>query len=52
MCIRDSYKSLREAGLEYDEGPDVGGDYGPYIQTQRRDTYLPCAMQPVSYTHL
>ena len=27
------YKSLREAGLEYDEGPDVGGDYGPYIQT-------------------
>ena len=33
------YKSLREAGLEYDEGPDVGGDYGPYIQTQRRDIY-------------
>ena len=30
------YKSLREAGLEYDEGPDVGGDYGPYIQTQRQ----------------
>ena len=41
------YKSLREAGLEYDEGPDVGGDYGPYIQTQRRDTYLPYAMQLV-----
>ena len=35
------YKSLREAGLEYDEGPDVGGDYGPYIQTQRRGIYLP-----------
>ena len=33
------YKSLRAAGLEYDEGPDVGGDYGPYIQTQRRDLY-------------
>ena len=41
------YKSLREAGLEYDEGPDVGGDYGPYIQTQRRDTYLPYDMQLV-----
>ena len=39
------YKSLREAGLEYDEGPDVGGDYGPYIQTQRRGIYLPYAMQ-------
>ncbi|WP_102410757.1 glutamate--tRNA ligase [Beduinella massiliensis] len=33
------YKSLRSAGLDYDEGPDVGGDYGPYIQTQRRDLY-------------
>ena len=41
------YKSLREAGLEYDEGPDVGGDYGPYIQTQRRGIYLPYAMQLV-----
>ena len=33
------YQSLRAAGLNYDEGPDVGGDYGPYIQTQRRDIY-------------
>ena len=33
------YKSLRQAGLTYDEGPDVGGDYGPYIQTQRRGLY-------------
>lgn len=33
------YKSMRQAGLTYDEGPDVGGDYGPYIQTQRRDLY-------------
>lgn len=41
------YKSLRLAGLFYDEGPDVGGDYGPYIQTQRKDSYLPYAMQLV-----
>ncbi len=33
------YKSMKQAGLHYDEGPDVGGDYGPYIQTQRRDLY-------------
>ena len=33
------YKSMRQAGLDYDEGPDVGGDYGPYIQTQRRGLY-------------
>ena len=41
------YKSMREAGLDYDEGPDVGGDYGPYIQTQRREMYLPYAMRLV-----
>ncbi len=41
------YSSLREAGLHYDEGPDVGGDYGPYIQTQRKDTYLPYALELV-----
>ncbi len=45
------YDSLRAAGLEYDEGPDVGGDYGPYIQTQRKDTYLPYAMQLVESGH-
>ena len=39
------YQSMREAGLTYDEGPDVGGDYGPYIQTQRRGLYLPWAMK-------
>lgn len=33
------YNTLHQAGLEYDEGPDIGGDYGPYIQTQRKDIY-------------
>jgi len=41
------YQSMREAGLTYDEGPDVGGNFGPYIQTQRRDLYLPYALQLV-----
>ncbi len=41
------YRSMREAGLDYDEGPDVGGDYGPYIQTERKATYLPYAMELV-----
>ncbi|MDD3212922.1 MAG: glutamate--tRNA ligase [Eubacteriales bacterium] len=39
------YQSLHAAGLTYDEGPDIGGSYGPYIQTQRKDLYLPYAMQ-------
>ncbi len=30
---------LRWLGLEYDEGPDVGGKFGPYRQTERRDIY-------------
>ncbi len=31
---------LRWLGLEYDEGPDVGGPFGPYRQTERREIYL------------
>src|ERR1700690_2546457 len=30
---------LRWLGLDYDEGPDVGGDFGPYRQTERREIY-------------
>lgn len=30
---------LRWLGLQYDEGPDIGGPYGPYRQTERRDIY-------------
>ena len=32
------YRTLDMVGLKHDEGPDVGGEYGPYV--------------PVSYTHL
>jgi glutamyl-tRNA synthetase len=39
------YQALHKAGLDYDEGPDVGGCYGPYIQSVRKDTYLPYAMK-------
>lgn len=31
--------SLRWMGLDWDEGPEVGGDYGPYFQTQRAKNY-------------
>ena len=31
--------SLKAIGIEYDEGPDVGGPYGPYIQSQRLEHY-------------
>ncbi len=33
------YKSLRWAGLQWDEGPDIGGPFGPYRQSERSDIY-------------
>ncbi|MBR2970840.1 MAG: glutamate--tRNA ligase [Clostridia bacterium] len=41
------YSTMRDAGLIYDEGPDVGGDYGPYIQSERKNAYLEYAKQLV-----
>ncbi len=32
-------RALRWLGLDWDEGPEVGGPYGPYKQTERMDTY-------------
>ena len=37
------YRTMAECGLTHDEGPDVGGPVGPYIQSERRDLYLPYA---------
>ncbi len=39
------YNTLKVAGLIHDEGPDVGGEYGPYVQSERKDMYLPYAEQ-------
>jgi glutamyl-tRNA synthetase len=33
------YQGLRWLGLDWDEGPQVGGDYGPYFQSQRGTIY-------------
>ncbi len=32
-------RSMRWLGLDWDEGPEVGGEHGPYFQTQRADRY-------------
>ena len=37
------YRTMAECGLTHDEGPDAGGPVGPYIQSERRDLYLPYA---------
>ncbi len=39
--------SLRWLGLSWDEGPDIGGDHGPYRQSERMDLYRQYAQQLV-----
>ena len=33
------YDTLKEVGLVHDEGPDIGGEYGPYVQSERKELY-------------
>ena len=41
----DILNSLRWLGLDWDEGPDIGGPYGPYRQTERLESYRKFADQ-------
>ncbi|MFK7730387.1 MAG: glutamate--tRNA ligase [Pseudomonadales bacterium] len=41
------FDSLRWLGLDWDEGPDVGGEYGPYRQSERSEIYAGYATQLV-----
>ncbi|MGO2132492.1 MAG: glutamate--tRNA ligase [Halomonas sp.] len=43
--------SLRWLGLDWDEGPDVGGPHGPYRQSERGDIYAQYAEQLVADGH-
>ena len=36
-------RAIRWLGLDWDEGPEVGGDFGPYAQTERLDLYREAA---------
>ena len=38
-AVENLIRTLKEVGLDYDEGPDIGGEYGPYFQSQRTDIY-------------
>ena len=41
------YSTLKKAGMSHDEGPDVGGEYGPYVQSERRSLYMKYALELV-----
>lgn len=43
--------SLRWLGLDWSEGPDVGGDYGPYRQSDRREIYQQYTQQLIDEGH-
>ena len=45
------YDTLRDCGMNWDEGPDVVGPCGPYIQSERKNLYLPYAQQLVKSGH-
>ena len=45
------YATMRKCGLTWDEGPDIGGPVGPYIQTERRPFYKEYAKLLVEKGH-
>lgn len=49
-AVETIYKTLKAAGIVHDEGPDVGGEYAPYIQSERMASgiYLEYAKQLVA----
>ena len=45
------YRTLKDVGMNWDEGPDIGGEYGPYVQSERKSMYLPFAEQLIKSGH-
>ena len=43
--------TMAQTRLLYDEGPDVGGEHGPYIQSERKPIYMEYAKQLVESGH-
>jgi glutamyl/glutaminyl-tRNA synthetase len=39
-AVENLINTLKKLGIDYDEGPDIGGPYAPYIQSQRIDLYI------------
>ena len=38
-ALRVLLEGMKWMGMDWDEGPEVGGDYGPYFQSQRQPIY-------------
>ncbi len=42
VYVEHAIDLLKEIGIDWDEGPDLGGPYGPYLQSQRIDYFKQC----------
>jgi glutamyl-tRNA synthetase len=49
--VRSALDTLRWLGLDWDEGPEAGGEYGPYQQSQRLEIYADWAAKFVASGH-
>ena len=47
-ALESILSGLRWLGMDWDEGPEVGGEYGPYFQSQRRPLYREAAERLIS----
>ena len=45
------YETLRGCGIHWDEGPDIGGPAAPYVQSERKESYLPHARNLIKTGH-
>jgi glutamyl-tRNA synthetase len=50
-ALDDHLAGLRWLGLDWDEGPEIGGDYGPYFQSKRLEVYQQYATRLVEKSH-
>ncbi len=50
-ALEEIFASLRWLGLQWDEGPEVGGEYGPYFQSERTEIYKKMADQLLAGGH-
>ncbi len=50
-AVKVIYESLKVTGLEHDEGPDLGGPVGPYVQSERKPLYREYAERLVKEGH-
>ena len=51
VAEEDLLNSLKWLGIPWDEGPDIGGEYAPYRQSERKELYLEYARELIANDH-